>query len=258
MTLLQIDNLRVTLAAREVLAGVACALAAGEVVALIGANGCGKTTLLRAALGYVPYSGSVAWEGQPLAAIARKTLSQRVAYLPQAPTVEPGDTVLDVLRLGRSPFGSVFGIEREGDETIVQTVAADLGLLDLLPRPIESLSGGQRQRVLLGRCLVQTPRALLLDEPATFLDLRHQVDLHRLLARLARERGIGVLMASHDLNLAAAHSDRCVVMKAGRVLAQGPTDEVLTEAVLSEAFDVPIRSAQIDGERVFSVPSKIA
>lgn len=249
--LLTIDNLGVSLATRPVLHGISSSLAAGEIVALVGANGSGKTTLLRAALGHVTSTGMVRWNGQPLRDLARRTLATIAAYLPQTPTTEVGDSVIDTLRLGRSPFQKAFGIERAEDEAIVQAVAADLELADLLNRPIESLSGGQRQRVLLGRCLVQSPQALLLDEPATFLDLKHQVDLHKLLGRLARERRMGVLMASHDLNLAAAHADRIIVLKNGRVLAQVPTSEVLSETLLADAFEVEIRSAIIEGRRQF-------
>ena len=273
MNLLTIDHLHVSLAGREVLRDVSLVLSPGEVVSLIGANGCGKTTLLRAALGHVPSTGTVTWHigsapadrvpgaidvsqngppGRTLHEIPRRQLARIAAYLPQSPTIEPGDRVIDTLRLGRSPYQSAFGIEREEDEQIVQSVAAELELLDLLHRPIDSLSGGQRQRVLLGRCLVQSPRALLLDEPTTFLDMKHQVDLHRLLRRLADDRKIGVLISSHDLNLAAVHSDRVVVMKAGRVLAQGAPGDVLTESLLSEAFDVPVRVAMVDGQRFFS------
>src|SRR5690606_23969259 len=118
---------------------------------------------------------------------------------------------------------------------------------DLLDRPLDTLSGGQRQRVFLGRCLVQQPRALLLDEPATFLDLRHQVDLYRLLRRLARDRQIGVIMASHDLNLAATHADRALVLKSGRVLASGATRDVMTEATMSAAFDLPMKRIEHEG-----------
>src|SRR5213076_2350519 len=114
----------------------------------------------------------------------------RVAYLPQSPATEPGQTVLDALRLGRSPYWSAFGLESPRDEQVVRSVSKRLGLDDLLSRPMDELSGGQRQRVFVGRCLVQEPTALLLDEPNTFLDLRHQVELCQLLRQLSKEQSI--------------------------------------------------------------------
>src|SRR5262249_29813120 len=149
----------------------------------------------------------------------RRELARRVAYLPQSPVADAGQTVIDTLRLGRSPYWSAFGIESPRDEQVVRSVSARLGLDDLLSRPLDELSGGQRQRVFVGRCLVQEPAAMLLDEPSTFLDLRHQVELCQLLRQLAKEQSIGVLMASHDLNLAAAYANRVVVLSEGTIAA---------------------------------------
>jgi iron complex transport system ATP-binding protein len=244
--LLEATSLNITLAARPVLHGVSVTLDAGEVVALVGPNGSGKTTLLRAALGHVKTDG-VTWMGTPLAQWKPRELSRAIAYMPQTPTYEPGDRVVEVLRLGRSPHHGLLGLETAHDEKVLSDVARDLELTDLLDRPLDTLSGGQRQRVFLGRCLVQEPRAVLLDEPATFLDLRHQVELYRLLRQFATQSGLGVLMASHDLNLAATHADRVLVLKSGRLLASGRTAEVMTEPIMSEAFDLPMRRITVDG-----------
>ncbi|MDB5327668.1 MAG: iron-dicitrate transporter ATP-binding protein [Phycisphaerales bacterium] len=246
-------GLVVTLASRPILSGIDLTLQPGRVAVLIGPNGGGKTTLLRALLGHVPASGDVTWLGRPLAKWSRRELSRIAAYLPQSPTFEPGDRVIDVLRLGRLPHGGVLGLDSADDDAVLADVAKNLSLTDLLDRPIETLSGGQRQRVFLGRALAQKPKAILLDEPATYLDLRHQIDLYTLLGKLAREQGISVLMASHDVNLSFVHADDAMVLKDGRVLAQGDVEAVMTEATLSSAFDVPIRKIA-DGERaVFTV-----
>jgi ABC-type cobalamin/Fe3+-siderophores transport system ATPase subunit len=154
---------------------------------------------------------------------------------------------VEVLRLGRSPHQGLLGVERESDEQIIRQIADDLELTDLLDRSIDTLSGGQRQRVFLGRCLAQAPRAILLDEPATFLDLRHQVELYRLLRRLTESRGLAVIMASHDLNLAATHADRALVLKEGCVLASGAIDEVMTESIMSKAFDLDMKRVEVEG-----------
>jgi iron complex transport system ATP-binding protein len=250
LTPLEARNLTARFGDRVVLQDAALTLRESEVVTLIGPNGSGKSTLLRAVLGMIPSVGEVRWWDAALASCGPRRLAAAVAYMPQHPAFEPGDRVIDVLRLGRSPHQSWLGIERDEDERVVQDVAARLDLRDLLGRGIETLSGGQRQRVFLGRCLAQQPRALLLDEPATFLDLRHQVELYKLLRTLASERQIAVLMASHDLNLAATHADRAVVLKAGRVIAHGVVSESMSEAVLTEAFDVPMRRIDVDGRAV--------
>jgi iron complex transport system ATP-binding protein len=127
-------------------------------------------------------------------------------------------------------------------------VASLLALNDLLDRSMDELSGGQRQRVFLGRCLAQEPAALLLDEPTTFLDLRHQVDLLRLLRRLAKDRSVGVLMASHDLNLAAASADRVALLENGSVAAEGPPATVLDPQVLSRVYGLPMERVARQGD----------
>jgi iron complex transport system ATP-binding protein len=167
-------------------------------------------------------------------------LARRVAYLPQSPTFSGEQSVLEVLRLGRSAYWSGFGIESARDAKVVAEVALTLGLTDLLKRSMDQLSGGQRQRVFVGRCLVQEPAAMLLDEPSTFLDLRHQVELCDLLRKLSREKQIGVLMASHDLNLAGQFSDRLMLLHGGKIVATGNAADVLRAELLSEVYQTPI------------------
>ena len=238
-----------------VLRGVSLSLGSGEVVALLGPNGSGKSTLLRVLLGQLPAdAGTVRWEGRDVASWPRRELARRVAYLPQSPTAEVDQSVVDVLRLGRSPYWGAFGLESARDAEVVAEVARTLDLSDLLDRPMDRLSGGQRQRVFVGRCLAQEPAALLLDEPTTFLDLRHQVELLQRLRGLARERSVAVLLASHDLNLAAALADRAVLLDQGIVAAEGPPGDVLREDVLSRVYGVRMRRVEGAGERAIVVP----
>ena len=240
MSLLRVSNLHFSYPGRPVLRGVSLTLAPGEIVALLGPNGVGKSTLLRALLGQLDFEGDVEWEGRAVGGWLRRELARRVAYLPQSPAAEPEQHVADVLRTGRAPYWGAFGLESRRDVEVVREVAQRLGLQDLLARPMAELSGGQRQRAFVGRCLVQEPAALLLDEPSTFLDLRHQVELSQLLAGLSRERRMAVLMASHDLNLAATSADRLVLLHQGSVAAHGAPADVLDPEILGNVYGIPM------------------
>ena len=239
--LLVATGLNFAYADAPVLREVSVTLAPGEVVALIGPNGSGKSTLLKALLGHVhAASGSIQWDGRDLKKWRRRELARRVAYLPQTPSHDPEHRVRDVLSLGRTPYWSAFGIESPRDVEVVERVAQQLDITDLMSRRMDELSGGQRQRVFVGRCLVQEPGAMLLDEPNTFLDLRYQVELFTLLRALAKDQTIGVLVASHDLNLAAAQADRLILLEAGTVAALGDAHAVLDPALLSRVYGVRV------------------
>ena len=223
---------------QPVLHDVAVSLEAGQVVVLLGPNGSGKSTLVKILLGHLRASGSIAWEGKELHSWKRRELARRVAYLPQSPAWEADQLVADVLRLGRVPYWGPFGTESTRDVQVVRQTAELLELTGLMNRRLDELSGGQRQRVFLGRALVQEPRAMLLDEPNTFLDLRYQVEMGRLLRTLAREHSIGVLMASHDLNLAGMFADRLMLLSQGRIVASGPANEVFNAELLSRVYGI--------------------
>ncbi|HEX3355396.1 MAG TPA: ABC transporter ATP-binding protein [Tepidisphaeraceae bacterium] len=245
--LLEASNLSFSYGVRPVLREVGISMSSGEVVALLGPNGSGKTTLLRALLGHLHAAGSINWDRRALSSWTRRELARHVAYLPQTPTFDAGQTVLDVLRLGRAAYWTAFGIESPRDAEVVESNAKLLELTDLLGRSMDELSGGQRQRVFVGRCLVQEPAAMLLDEPSTFLDLRHQVELCDLLRRLSREKQIGVLMASHDLNLAAGYSDRLMLLHDGAIVASGSPSDVLQPELLSRVYGIDIQRIESPG-----------
>jgi iron complex transport system ATP-binding protein len=254
--LLEVTNLTVSygpavLAIRD----VSLTFLTGEVVALIGPNGSGKSTLIKALLGTIRQArGRIKWDGVPVQQWNRRHLARYVAYLAQSPVYEPGQTVHEALRLGRAPYWSMFGLESSRDEQIVNDVAARLDLVSILDRPLDAISGGQRQRVFVGRALVQEPRAILLDEPNTFLDLKHQVELMTLLRTLSREKNVGVLMASHDLNLAASGADILLLLDKGVVVAEGEPETVLDPALLTRVYGVPMERVTRAGKPPLVVP----
>jgi iron complex transport system ATP-binding protein len=239
--ILAADNLTFAYGDCHALRAVSVTLTRGEIVTLLGPNGSGKSTLIKVLLGHLQGDGSINWEGRSLPQWSRRELARRVAYLPQSPLFDNQQTVREVLHLGRAPYWVAFGLESQHDLEVVEQIAQSLGLHELLKRRMDELSGGQRQRVFLARCLIQEPVALLLDEPSTFLDLKHQVDLMQLLRKLARERNIAVLMASHDLNLSAAGADRLVLLNNGEVVANGSPDEVLNPELLSKVYGVTMQ-----------------
>lgn len=250
---LQADHLTVRLGQHVVLNDLNFELDTGQIMALIGANGSGKTTLLRTLIGRVRFEGQILWMGQSIRDWSLRNLAKQVAYMPQSPSSDPGDRVIEVLRIGRFPHRGWMSLDHDEDEHLIREVAQELGLIDLLDRAIETLSGGQRQRVFLGRCLVQSPRVILLDEPTTFLDLKHQIDFYRLIRKLAEKRGICILMACHDLNLATTHADKVMVLKSGRLLACGNIRQVMNEKIVSEAFDMPMKRIELN-QRFHFVP----
>ncbi len=239
---------------RAVLRDVRLTLAPGEVVALIGPNGSGKSTLIKSLLGHLPMRGEVTWDGKPLPAWRRRELAKLVAYLPQSPAFEPQQRVLDVLRLGRAPYWGSFGLESTRDVDVVQRTIDELKLSEWIDRRMDEISGGQRQLVYVARALIQEPRALLLDEPNTYLDLRHQVQLAQLISRLARERSLALLVASHDLNLAAVVADRLVLLQEGSVAADGTPEVVLDPELLTRVYGVRMERVTREGKPPVLVP----
>jgi iron complex transport system ATP-binding protein len=226
---------------RPAIRDVSISLEPAQIIALIGPNGSGKSTLIKTLLGHLPASGRILWRGRDLKQWRLRDLARVAAYLPQSPRHEPGQSVSDVLRLGRAARWGAFGLESSADQRVTLDVARLLGLDNLLDRPLEQMSGGQRQRVFIGRCLTQEPEALLLDEPNTFLDLKHQIDLWHLLRDLARNKNLAVIVASHELNIAGAFADRLILLNEGQIAASGVPDAVLRPEILSPVYGVGIQ-----------------
>jgi iron complex transport system ATP-binding protein len=237
VTLLAAEGLRFGYDRRVVLDGVGLTLAPGEIVGLIGPNGAGKSTLVRILAGILrPAAGTVQLAGRPLGDWSRAERARRLALVPQDPRVEFPYTVLEVVLMGRSPHLPTLALPGAHDLAVARAALAALEVGELETRHMEELSGGERQRVFLARALAQEPAALLLDEPTTHLDLRHQTQLHDVARERCRRGDVGVLTVLHDLNLAAAYCDRLILLAGGLVVREGRPADVLEAAVLERAF----------------------
>ncbi|MCP3757279.1 ABC transporter ATP-binding protein [Streptomyces sp. TBY4] len=240
---------------RTVIDSLDVAIPPGVVTTIIGPNGCGKSTLLRTLSRLLkPTGGSVVLDGEDIARLRTRDVAKKLGLLPQAPVAPEGLTVADLVARGRHPHQSWLRQWSSDDASVVEHALAMTGVADLADRPVDALSGGQRQRVWISMTLAQGTDLLLLDEPTTYLDLAHAVDVLDLVDDL-HESGRTVVMVLHDLNLAARYSDNLIVMKAGSVLAQGHPREVLTAELLHEAFG--LRAMVIDdpvGDRPLVVP----
>ncbi|NCD20002.1 MAG: ABC transporter ATP-binding protein [Actinobacteria bacterium] len=207
------------------------------VTAVVGANGSGKSTLLRGLARLMrPAGGTVLLDGRAVTSRPAREVARVIGVLPQGPTAPDGITVADLVGRGRYPHQGWFRQWTSTDDAVVEAALAATDTLGLATRRVEELSGGQRQRVWIAMALAQDPDILLLDEPTTFLDVTHQIEVLDLLLELNRERGTTVVMVLHDLNLAARYADQLVVMKDGRVLATGDPGAVLTADIVADAF----------------------
>ncbi|MFI1651505.1 ABC transporter ATP-binding protein [Streptomyces avidinii] len=225
------------------------------ITAIIGANGCGKSTLLRTLSRLLrPTSGTVVLDGEDIGRLRTREVAKKLGLLPQAPVAPEGLTVADLVARGRHPHQSWLRQWSSDDADVVARALAMTGVSDLADRPVDALSGGQRQRVWISMTLAQGTDLLLLDEPTTYLDLAHAIDVLDLVNDL-HESGCTVVLVLHDLNLATRYSDNLVVMKAGSILAQGHPRDVITAELLYEAFG--LRAKVIDdpvGDRPLIVP----
>jgi len=228
----------------------------GDVAALLGANGAGKSTLLRAAAGILrPSAGTVQIEGIDLETLDRRALARRVALVTQGGPAPAGFRVRDVVLMGRAPHQGLWMRERDADVAAVVDAMARCDLTHLADRPVEALSGGEQRRVAIARALAQTPRVLLLDEPAAFLDVRHRLALHELLSEVAARDGIACVFATHDLDAAARFATLAVLMQQGRIVASGRPADVMTTAELEPIFEADIAAGVHAGSgRPYFVP----
>lgn len=240
---LRFEALSLTLRGRPVLHEVTGALTAGEVTVILGANGAGKSTLLSCLAGLrEPDAGQVLLDGQPLRSLSPGHRARAIGLLPQQADIHWNVNVRTLVALGRLPHRGRWGLGAE-DEAAIDTAMAAADCAHLASRKAQRLSGGEQARVLLARVLAGEPRWILADEPFASLDPAHQLDAAACLRAAARE-GAGVAVVLHDLTQAARLADRVIVMKEGKVLAAGPSSEVMTPPVLEAAYGVRVHAGQ--------------
>ncbi|WBU53936.1 ABC transporter ATP-binding protein [Paracoccus sp. SCSIO 75233] len=238
---LELRDVRIGYGGKPVVDSLSLGIPRGQFTALLGPNGSGKSTILRSLAGLQRLeSGTVLLDGTELARLSPKAIARRIGYLAQGAQAPEGMTVCDLVRQGRYPHRPLFGGWREEDSAAVEDALNLTSVAHLRDRRLDSLSGGQRQRAWIAMTLAQQGEVLLLDEPTTYLDLAHQIELLELLRRLVEERGNTVIAVLHDLNQASRYADRLVLLRDGRLQGEGRPEEVMTSASVLEVFGVSV------------------
>lgn len=236
-----VEDVSFSYSAEPVLRDVSMSVAHGEFIGITGPNGSGKTTLLKLlSRTLTPASGHIEVGGAALSGRGRCDLARLMAFVPQETSVVFPFTALEVVLMGRAPYLSGLGFERNEDLTIAREAMEETDTAQFADRFLHELSGGEKQRVVIARALAQQPDIMLLDEPTSFLDIRHEIEIYNLLTRLNSERGLTVITVSHDLNVAALYCRRLVMLNEGRIHCSGPPADVLTEKNIRAVYDTNV------------------
>jgi iron complex transport system ATP-binding protein len=224
---------------RPGLHGVSLSIPRGALFGILGPNGSGKTTLLRILAGILPpEKGNVRLDGADMRSLTRRAVARRLAVVPQETRLAFDYSVLEIVLMGRYPHLDSFGLEGPQDVRIAREALSATGTLEMERRPFSTLSGGEKQRVVIASALAQSPELMLLDEPTASLDLGYQMEIGSLLRRLNRDRGVTIVVATHDLGFAAAVCSRLMMLREGKVLATGPVEGVLTPQFIERLYGV--------------------
>ncbi|MDR3282499.1 MAG: ABC transporter ATP-binding protein [Candidatus Methanoplasma sp.] len=234
---LEVESLEFSYYKHPVLKSVSFAADVGEVVGIIGQNGCGKTTLLKCINSlHSPTSGEVRLDGVPVGAMSKKDIARKVAFVTQSAGMTFPFSVFDTIMMGRYPWTDFESNTREHNADVVYRAMRDSGTLPFADRQINELSGGEMRRVMIARALAQEPEILLLDEPTLHLDISHQFDLMELINKLAKDKGITILIVTHDIVLAARYCSRIMILKDKEVYRIGETEKIMLADNLRDAF----------------------
>jgi iron complex transport system ATP-binding protein len=251
MSAVDIEGLTVKAGSKVLVSNVTLAVEAGTWCTIVGPNGAGKTTLVEAVAGLrKPSHGSVSISGHALAEMPERERARRVALVPQQPVIPSGMSVEDYVALGRVAYHGLFRPPSASDRRIVESVLERLSLVDFRERDVMTLSGGERQRMVLARALVQSTAVIVLDEPITGLDLRHQMDMLELLKGEIAQCGLTVVATLHDLTLAGQFADRLVLLDHGQVVLDGAAGDVIRSEELAQCYGMKLRVVDVDGADV--------
>lgn len=235
--IVKVNDLHFGYDGEEILKGISLTLEKGEVLGVIGPNGSGKSTLLKLISGLItPWKGDVLIKNQPVASYSRRGIAQIVASVSQEIERDFPFTVREVVAMGRSPYLGRFAIERKGDRRVINDALKLTDIDHYGERLPYQLSGGERQRMVIARALAQEPEVLLMDEPTSHLDLKHQVEINRLILALKKEKSLGVVYVTHDLNIAAECCDKVVMLGKGDIRAEGSPFEVITSDNIEDVY----------------------
>ncbi|WP_199456366.1 MULTISPECIES: ABC transporter ATP-binding protein [unclassified Marinobacter] len=237
----EVRELAVHIGSTAILQNISLAFNEGQVTALLGHNGSGKSTLLKSLARQIPAcAGEVRLEGKTAKSLGARAFARIVGYLPQHPPGTDGLTVRELVALGRYPWRGPLGRYSEEDHSLIDQAIADTDLKPFQHRSVDTLSGGERQRAWIAMLLAQQTRCLLLDEPISALDVKHQVETLRLVQRLASQRELTVIVVLHDVDLASRFCDRLVALKSGQVVADGTPAEIMDSQILESIYSVPM------------------
>ena len=240
--MMDINDLVFTYNKKKVLDNVTFDIRPGEILGILGMNGCGKTTLLKNLnKNLEPDAGAILLEGDDMGEMPKRSIAQKIAVVPQGNEIKFAFTVKDIVSMGRIPFLSTFSGESSEDVRIIEDAIVMTGLEGYRDRYINTMSGGERQRVIIARALAQTPKIILMDEPTLHLDINTQFEVLDLVYKLSREKGLTVVIVSHDLPLVARYCDRIIMLKDKKIFAMGKPDDILTKENIAEVF-------MVDGE----------
>ena len=248
-TAIAVKQLSVTLGNRHILHDISVSIPMGKITTLIGPNGCGKSTLLRSMIGYISSpSECVTIFDKPLSSYSQNKLARQMAFLPQVPNMPKDMTVEELVYCGRYPYQNWWKNTAKEDREIVDNALSITKTDHLRHQLIPSLSGGERQRVWIAMALAQEPKLLVLDEPTTYLDINHQLEIMELLKRLNKEQNLTVLMVLHDLTQAVQYSDYMAAIKAGHLIAAGDTKDITSNTLFKEVFSVDVQVDNLDNK----------
>jgi iron complex transport system ATP-binding protein len=236
---LSTENLQIGYGEKIIVDNLNLQINKGEITTIIGANGCGKSTILKTmARVHAANSGVVYLDGKMIHKIPTKEIAKKMAVLPQSPEAPSGLTVYELISFGRSPHQGGFGRLTDEDRQVIHWALDVTGLTSFANQAVDDLSGGQRQRAWIAMAIAQETELLLLDEPTTYLDMAHQLEILKLLEKLNREEGRTIVMVIHDLNHAARFSHHMVALRSGKLVKEGTAEEVMTHQVLKEVFQI--------------------